>query len=221
MICHIGTISSICFLCGGQTTRFREEWLLLKRGTQLGRTKRIAFLLPMFDRGGGARTVICLANAFVKEGIKVDILTLCGEGAIRKVVSPQVRIIRLKSLGLLGHAPTSARALGDVLYFVQALSGIRSICSYIKAEEPQVFFAVWASNVALIAWKLSRSTSRMVLNAQVTLTPIWRSGSRLRRLVHSTVMKRLYPWADIIIAASSGVADDISKIRLYIILLIR
>ena len=152
----------------------------------------ISILMDNLRGGGAERIAVNLANGIVLRGYKVDMVLSNASGFFLSKLRPEVRVIDLKTSQLRWTLIPYLRYL-------------------LKHKPDSVLACMWPlSVIAILAYKLSRIKSRIVVAEHTTWS---RSDSASitggHRLVASS-MHMLFPYADNIIAVSKGVADDLA-----------
>lgn len=154
-------------------------------------TQRLALFLPSLRGGGAERVMVNLARGFVKRGIAVDLVLAKVEGPYLSEVPQEVRIIDLKSQRVLTSLPGLIR--------------------YLRREKPSVLLSAMdhTNLIALWAKKLSRIPMRVVVSVHNNLEKSSQNATFWRGHVVPWGIRLFYPWADIVIAVSQGVAESI------------
>ncbi len=154
----------------------------------------VHFYLPHLHHGGAQKVVIWVANDLARAGREVHLLANTLDGFWHSAVDPAVQ---MHDLG----ARDSVRAT-------------RALRAYIRETRPDLLVAAMdqANLVALLARSLSRSPTRVVIAEHHALSE-WLKGRRLsRRLAYGTLIRRLYPSADAIVAVARAAAEDLAAI---------
>ena len=153
--------------------------------------RRIAFFLPNLAGGGAERIVLNLLKGMEILGVPLDLVVAGLEGPYVDRIPDRVRVINL--------------ATGRVFTAIPALS------QYLNKERPIALIAHLnhANIVALLARKLSGSKIKLILVEHNTLSVD--KGRSLRAKLLPTMMKWLYPQADLVVGVSQGVADDLEQ----------
>jgi glycosyltransferase involved in cell wall biosynthesis len=167
---------------------------------------KIAFF---YDRlvAGGIEANLCRLTQWIAEkrpDWEIDLVLARAEGELLSQVSPKVRIVDLKAKPIL---LTKRLRLGYML------PATPKLVRYLKAEHPDALFAFYIANFpALWGRWLSGVSLPVIISERVHPTLSAQiSANLLDRLM--PLLKRLfYPHADVIIAVSHGVADDLSKV---------
>jgi glycosyltransferase involved in cell wall biosynthesis len=156
--------------------------------------ERLAIFLPSLECGGAERSMLKLGDGLAKRGYSVDIVLARAKGPHLAEVAPGVRVIDLKA----------SRVLLSVL----------PLMNYLWREKPDALLSVldYANIVALWARWLARSSTRVVVNDQNTVSVVSRQSAQARQRLIPQLVKHFYPWADQIIGNSKGVAEDLSEI---------
>lgn len=155
---------------------------------------RIALFVPSMRGGGGERVMLNLVCGFAERGLDVDLVLLQAEGPFLADVPKNVRIIDLKARRLI----TSIPAL--ILYF--------------RREKPVAFLSAFvASNIVSVFIRTFFGIrTRLVLAEHSTRSAAAENLKSFHERVYPFLMRRSYPHADSVVAVSSGVADDLSKL---------
>jgi glycosyltransferase involved in cell wall biosynthesis len=152
---------------------------------------RIAVFVPSLRGGGAERVMLDLAHGFAERGIATDLVLPQVEGPYLSEVRTDVRIVNLAARRVLASLPGLVR--------------------YLRRERPDALLSTLthANLVALWARRLSGVPTRAVVREANTLTQVTRGAGRDRRRLLPFLVRRFYPWADGVVAVSSGVARDL------------
>lgn len=155
--------------------------------------KRIAIYMPSLFGAGGQRSMLNLAHAMAACGYPVDIVLAQAEGAFMSEVRQPVKVVDLKA----SRAATSLPAL----------------VRYLRHERPAALLSVfgYTNIIALWAWKLAGSPTRLFVNEQNTVSLETGNAANWRTRITPQLMNRFYPWADGIVVVSNGVRDDMAQ----------
>lgn len=158
-------------------------------------SERIAFFLPLLAGGGAERVMVNLAHGFVRRGLLVDLVLGNAEGPYLTQVPKEARLVDLKCSRILTSIPSLVRYLKEVRPKV-----------VISALDHANLAGLWAS-------RLSSSPTKVVITLHNTFSEKQKNVARFSKVNLSPyLMKKFYPWADGIVAVSSGVAEDYEKI---------
>lgn len=137
--------------------------------------------------------MVNVANGLADRGYFVDLVVADAVGTYRKDVSPAVRLVDL-------HASRVSLSLFPLM-------------KYLWQERPGVLLSAlnYANVIAVLACKLARVKTRVIVSDHSMLSSSL-SAARLKRASPvKWLMRKTYPWADGIVAVSSGVADDLAQ----------
>lgn len=153
----------------------------------------IALFLPDLTGGGAERVMIHLARGLARRGHSVDLVLVQARGPLLAEVPDQVRLIELRSAGVL--------------------VSLRALARYLRRERPDALLSTLntANVVAVYAARLARSGTRIVIRQANTLSRTLSASSGLHRPIRFLV-RRAYPRADAVIAVSDGVARDLVEL---------
>lgn len=155
----------------------------------------VSFFLPNLDGGGAERAMLHLASGMAKRGIKTDLILAKAEGEYLEKVPSEVRLINLNS-----RIP---------VIFWKTLALRR----YLQQEQPTYLLsaldilsaATWAKNLAGVPTKV-------IMCVQTNLSQQFKNDTGIMSKIRPLLVKQWYPLADGTIAASQGVAEDVSQI---------
>lgn len=189
---------------------------------------RIAILLPNVSGGGAQRCMLELAGALTRRGYPVDLVLSEKAGEYLAEVPSTVRIVTLKPASSLAGRlapfradPAGFRALLPSVLLPPKISKrtryIADLARYLRSERPDTLLSsmTYTNLQALWARRLAGTETRVVVNEHTTLSaairePNRRNAARWRKL--PLLVRRYYPWADAIIAVSTGAATDLSTL---------
>lgn len=151
--------------------------------------QRIAFYLSSLGGGGAQRVVLTLANAMAEQGVHIDLVLVKARGPFLTQVHPGVRIVDL--------------GVGNVMFSLPGL------VRYLRRERPVALLSSLkhVNVVALLARQISLVPVRVVIGEHNTLSQSSKGSVKDRLL--PLLMRVLYPKADLVVAVSQGVADDL------------
>jgi len=165
--------------------------------------RRLAVFIHGLNGGGAQRRAVTLANVFGARGHGVDLVVLDAAGPLREEVSSPVRLVELRS-----------RLAGWGGRRQQLRAAVPALASYLRRERPDLLLsaASHVNRIAALAHGLALSPTALVLRASnhfsASSTPIERSWPFSK----GWWMRRLYPRADVIIAVSDSVAEDVAAV---------
>lgn len=154
-------------------------------------SKRLCLFVPTLTGGGAERSFALLANGFAAKGYEVDLVLVRKTGPWLAEVGSDVRIVDLDA----GRAATA----------------ILPLARYLKSARPRaVLSALDQANVAaLIARALSGVRTRLVISIRLPIGRAARAHRSLRHRVTRMLARRLYRKADLIVAISDAVREDL------------
>lgn len=154
--------------------------------------RRLALFLPSLVGGGAERVILNLSAALVVHDYPVDLVLQCAEGFYLSQVPAEVRLVDLRTSRML--------------------NSLRPLADYLRRERPTALLAAMmhTNGIAIVAGKLARVKTRIVISEHVNVSTGSRNSPSLRGRYLPHIAKKLYPYADSIIAVSNGVADDLA-----------
>lgn len=155
----------------------------------------LAIYLPSLTGGGAERIMVTLANEVAQKGYAVDLVLASATGPFLEDVSPNVRVVDLKSKRVTSSLPGLVR--------------------YLRRERPQAMLSAMnhANIVAILANRMAACDTRLLVSEHENLSLALPRKIPWRSRIVLSLMGRIYPWADGVIAVSSGLRDDL--IRLF------
>ncbi len=157
-----------------------------------GTVKRISLFLPDLNVGGAERVFIALANQFVQNDIRVDLVLAGKRGALIKEVDSGVKIVDLNAY----HNNAKTWLLG-----IKTLSGL---IRYLRKSNPEVLLSTLtgANIVAILAKILSLREFELIIREAATL-------KNVKSLFRKKLMGYLYPYADKIVVLTDYMKQEL------------
>jgi glycosyltransferase involved in cell wall biosynthesis len=155
---------------------------------------RIAIFLPSLEGGGAEKCMVTLAEGFAKRNLDVTFVLPKAEGPHLARASEIANVVDLRA----GTAFRSIPSLGR----------------YLRTEKPDVLVSALehTNTAALIAKRISRADTRVIVTTH-TMVSFWKRSQRdLKSRALFRIIPLVYPFADAIVAVSSAVASDLSQI---------
>lgn len=153
--------------------------------------KKISIFLTDLGGGGAERVMVNLANGLVEKGFEVDFLLVSASGPYLGRLSQRIHLISFNSDRLALSVP--------------------KLVAYLKKERPDVLItALEDTNLAaIIAHRMARVSTRMVVTVHNNLTQEAKHLKTIKRRLVPYFIKWIYPFADLVVAVSHGVANDL------------
>ncbi|WP_057935982.1 glycosyltransferase [Algoriphagus resistens] len=160
-------------------------------------TKPILFVINSLRLGGAEKICVELANAFVQQGIPVDLVVLeLREAVLRENLDPKVRLTNLE----IGHA---RQAFFSLKKLIQAGDYTQTLV-----------FTFQLSVVLVLIRKLSGLRFRIIARAINNLTEKFKHERSLwHKYASYFLIRQFYFDVDHIIAQSSGMHRELEKLR--------
>ncbi len=157
------------------------------------KSPHIAIFLSNIGGGGAERVMLNLAQGMVQRGIQVDLVLGKAWGPHLKKIPPQVKLVDLKSNGILGK--------------------LWSLSRYLKQKKPLVLLSGmhYANEIAIGANFLAGGFTKIVVSEHNTISRAIQQTSNTRKLLIPILVKYLYPLADSVVAVSQEAAKDLSQ----------
>jgi glycosyltransferase involved in cell wall biosynthesis len=154
----------------------------------------VAVFTSFSGSGGVERMLVNLLGGFVDLGRPVDLLLVRAEGP---------------HLGGLPAGVKPVRLGGD-----HNLLALPALAGYLRRQRPRALLAAKdrAGRTALLARRLARTDTRIVLRLGTNLSAAMAGRSPIARQLRFWPIRLLYPGLDRIVAVSEGVAEDTAAI---------
>ncbi len=156
---------------------------------------RISLFIPDFREGGAQKMMINLANELAKKSLGVDLVVACNTGSFDKLVDNEVNIIRLNCK--------------------RTLTSLFLLIKYIKSAKTDILIsALYHANVICLFAKYmtKRTNTKFIVTERNYLSLRIANSTNVKDKILLPIIKRLYPKADLVIAISKGVMNDIVDI---------
>ncbi len=152
----------------------------------------ICIFAPSFGNGGAEKMTINLCRGFSEHGYVVDLI-------LRDKNIPFLNVLG-KNINIIEFSKDKSKTSGELF-------------SYIKEHQPQILLSTKGGDKeAIYVKKFFRSKTKVVLRHGTTFSMRDKNRNLIKRIISLYKLKRLLPSADLIIAVSKGVAEDIQKI---------
>lgn len=156
--------------------------------------KKITIFLSSFRAGGGEKNLINLANHLDDLGFEVDMLVIKPVGQYKGKVNPKINIINIDA--------------GRIVF------SIPKMISYLKNNKPEMVISTdeFTHIISLVSRKLSKVETKIVFRMGNMFSILFSKYKGFKQgFFIPFIAKRIYKYADIFIANSFGVADDVSN----------
>lgn len=156
--------------------------------------RRVAVFVPSMRGGGAQRAMLSLACGLAaRDDLEVDLVLAKKVGPYLSEIPGSVNVVDLKAS--------------------RSVSAIPALIQYLRSERPvgMVSTQDYGNIIALCSRRLSRVRTRLVVSEQTTPSRFEYAHASWRRKLMVPLVKRCYPWADVISAVSDGVADDVAQ----------
>lgn len=161
--------------------------------TTADRRVTLAMYIPSMVGGGAQRVFALLATEFHRRGVPVELILSERRGPFMETLPHDLLIHDL-------HAR-------------RVSSSLLPLARYLRRRRPEVLLTTLteANLVALAARGVSRTRVRLAIREVNHLSAIRRDNPTWRERMLLPLARRYYPSADIVVAPSRGVADDIAE----------
>jgi glycosyltransferase involved in cell wall biosynthesis len=154
--------------------------------------KKLSIYLPSLRGGGAERAMVTLANGFAARGHRVDLVLAKAEGPYLVDVAAAVRVIDLKAGGVFKSLP--------------------GLVCYLRRKRPDAMLSAMshANVIALIARRLARVPTRLVVSERASLAGVRDHYKGLGHRLIRGLMRLTYPSADAVTVVARAMADDVA-----------
>lgn len=171
--------------------------MIQRKNTEKGcvdNSRKIAVLVSFSGHGGAERMMINLCEGLLDLDYSVDLLTVKAKSAYLQRLPEGLNVVALGA----SHTFESLPAL----------------VHYLRSTRPLALLSAKdrANQVAVLAGRLARTSTRIVLRMGTTISAALNGKSALQKAVWYLPLRVLYPMADAVVAVSEGVAADMTKI---------
>ncbi|MCP4693024.1 MAG: glycosyltransferase [Desulfobacterales bacterium] len=156
--------------------------------------KRLAVFLATSGHSGVDRVMTNLIGEFARRGVGVDLLRVANHGPYLDESLPGLRIVDLGTSHVNSSLPAVVR--------------------YLRRRRPHAMLSDKdrVNRAALLARRLSGVKTRAAVRVGTTVSiNLSRRGWFHRKMQYFSI-RRIYPWADVMITPSEGAADDLARI---------
>ncbi len=137
--------------------------------------------------------MVLLANGFAERGYAVDLVLATLDGPFIKDVARSVRLVDLKARRVATSLP--------------------ALVHYLRREQPVALLSAMshANVVAVLACRLAGVSTRVVVSEHGNFSISRANAKSLRGRLMGFFMAWAYPYADAVVAVSTGVADNLAQ----------
>ncbi|MGB2783620.1 MAG: glycosyltransferase [Atribacterota bacterium] len=165
------------------------------------RTK-VAFFLPSLEGGGAERSIVNLFKNLNKRNYKISLILGERKGDFIEEVPKEVLIVDLKTSNSFK------------IFF--------KIIRYFRKEKPDIFISTFPrfNIINIIAKIFSKVKTKIIITERTTFSLLSTTAETfshrlIARFLLPSLIRFIYPKADVIVCISKGIAHDISKIIRY------
>lgn len=154
----------------------------------------LAVFVASLFHGGVGKMRIHLINEFARRGLRVDLLLADPRSPYADRVSPEVRVVDMKTSN--------------------AITGIPYTASYLWRRRPRVMLTqrLRVNALAMRARSISGVDTRIFVTANTHMTTEIEALRPKKRPRHLALLRKYFPRNDGIIAVSNGVAEDLAQL---------
>ena len=152
---------------------------------------KIALFIPSLMGGGAEKVFVLLANSLQDHGMHVDMLLSTTSGKYFSLLDKNIRVVDFHSRQLFFTLP--------------------QLIGYLRTEKPDILLSAVenANTWALIAKKLSGTSTPVMITEHNNWSQILSHQPSLKEKLLFQIARLVYPWADRIVAVSSGIRTDL------------
>lgn len=187
------------------------------------RAPRIAFLLDNLKLAGVQKTTVALAEAVARRGYAVDLVVLEVRGPLASKISDRVRLVPLvegsKLSGRLNPLRADPGALPQLLLPVllpkrpsPSLRYLGSLVDYLRESPPDALLSATPTLNLMAIWArdLAKVPVRLLIGERSAPSEKLGNARNWRQRYLPALMRRTYPKADVVVAVSDALADDLA-----------
>ena len=152
---------------------------------------RVAFFMPNLAGGGAQRVVLILAKEFLKLGLQVDFVLAQANGEFIEDLPKEARLIELNASRVLFTLPGLIR--------------------YLRKHSPVAVYSApqHAHIILMLAKMISRSPTCVILHIGNHISTQLKFSRKFQDKIYPTLLWMLQRYANVFIAVSDGVAQDL------------
>ncbi len=159
---------------------------------------KITLFMANLGGGGAERVMVNLAQGLVDLGYPVDFVLASATGPYLPLLPRKVRVIDLRKKRVLTSLP--------------------ALVGYLRVEKPAALIsgldhanliALWAGHPLRV---LVRSKTQVMVTVNIDYAAFWQGKPPFKDRVIMELVRRFYPWADVIVAASTGAAESMTRV---------
>jgi glycosyltransferase involved in cell wall biosynthesis len=160
---------------------------------------KVSIYYSSFDIGGVERLILNLTRGLVNQGLDIEIVLAKAEGCLIEEIPSECRVVDFNFQWSRGGK--------------RIVLSLPRLIKYFKKTPPDVLIAPpgWSTIVALLARRIAKSSTRILVMVDITLSTLQNSQKLHERLL-PYLARWLYPQADGIVASYNKAANDLSQL---------
>ncbi|MFO1068513.1 MAG: glycosyltransferase [Geminicoccaceae bacterium] len=199
-------------------------WQPARAVTSPTRVPRIAFVLDNLKLAGVQKTTVALAEAVARRGYEVDLVVLEVRGPLAAKITDRVRVVPLvegsKLWGRLNPLLADPGAFAQLLLPVllpkrpsPSLRYLGSLVDYLKESRPDALLSATPALNLMSIWarELAKVPVRLLIGERSAPSEKLANARNWRQRYLPPLMRRTYPKADVVVAVSDALAEDLAE----------
>ena len=155
---------------------------------------KIALLFSSLRMGGVERVMLNLARGLTARGVDVDLVLISATGNLIELVPKGVNVVNLNA--------------------VRTLTALPALVRYLRTTVPAAVFSAQTHNNVLAIWarKMANPSIHLVISERSHMSSVAQNTSVGMDRFRPLAARLFYPKADLVVAVSKEVAEDLAKI---------
>jgi len=171
---------------------------------------KIGLFFPAVEYGGQEKNLVALSNALYKKNVNVNVITYDDKKFLTQTLHPEVNRICLNKLDYLNLNNLNIFNFDNMLGI--HLKSLMNLYKILKSNDYSVILCFQAGGLVSLLKRITRSKTKIIIRESISPYNLLKlQHSRLRANLLFFIKKKLYSYADMIVANSHAGIKEIKE----------
>ena len=171
---------------------------------------KIGLFFPAVEYGGQEKNLVALSNALYKKNVNVNVITYDDKKFLTQTLHPEVNRICLNKLDYLNLNNLNIFNFDNMLGI--HLKSLMNLYKILKSNDYSVILCFQAGGLVSLLKRITRSKTKIIIRESISPYNLLKlQHSRLRAKLLFFIKKKLYSYADMIVANSHAGIKEIKE----------
>ena len=171
---------------------------------------KIGLFFPAVEYGGQEKNLVALSNALYKKNVNVNVITYDDKKFLTQTLHPEVNRICLNKLDYLNLNNLKIFNFDNMIGI--HLKSLTNLYKILKSNDYSVILCFQAGGLVSLLKRITRSKTKIIIRESISPYNLLKlQHSRLRAKLLFFIKKKLYSYADMIVANSHAGIKEIKE----------